>query len=101
MEPMELNGCANGAQIANVSQHFTITALPWNDLSFTGAPKTYDASACSVGNNNNLIFIFGDAVNNISFTNKFDISSQQWTNVTNGGNQPIGRSSLKIILLSV
>ncbi|CAG8853979.1 32143_t:CDS:1, partial [Gigaspora margarita] len=67
--------------------------LPWNDLSFTGAPKTYDASACSGGNNNNLIFIFGDAVNNISFTNKFDLSSQQWTNVTSGGNEPTKRDN--------
>ncbi|KAF0408745.1 galactose oxidase [Gigaspora margarita] len=70
----------------DVSQNFTITALPWNDLSFTGAPKTSEASACS-GNNNDL-FIFGGMIQNNSFAVKYDISNKQWANTTTGGNEP-------------
>ncbi|CAG8810737.1 13028_t:CDS:2, partial [Gigaspora margarita] len=42
----------------DVSQPFNIPALPWNDLTFTGAPTKFAASACSSENNSDL-FIFG------------------------------------------
>ncbi|KAF0533991.1 hypothetical protein F8M41_010299 [Gigaspora margarita] len=43
-------------------------------------------------NNNNLVFFFGG--DNNSFTHKYDISKQQWADVTNGENQPTGRSDI-------
>ncbi|KAF0494221.1 galactose oxidase [Gigaspora margarita] len=49
----------------DVSQHFAITALQWNDLTFTG--PTLDV---------------GSSI------------KQQWANVTNVGNQPTGRSQI-------
>ncbi|CAG8487766.1 16913_t:CDS:2 [Gigaspora margarita] len=81
----------------DVSQNFTITALPWNNLIFTGAPQNAITSACSGGNNNDLIFIFGGLNNvyeNSPFTSKFDISNQYWTNVTSGENEPTKRDSI-------
>ncbi|CAG8782908.1 2949_t:CDS:2, partial [Gigaspora margarita] len=41
-----------------VSQHFTITALQWNDLTFTSSTLDVGSSMCSGGNNYDLIFIF-------------------------------------------
>ncbi|CAG8719917.1 26935_t:CDS:10, partial [Gigaspora margarita] len=61
----------------DVFQNFAITALPWNDLSFTGASKTAKASACS--RNNNDLFIFGGIIQNNLFA---------WANTTTGGNEP-------------
>ncbi|CAG8463462.1 20677_t:CDS:2 [Gigaspora margarita] len=69
----------------DVSKHFTITALPWNDLNFTGSLQNAYISyipACSGGHFNDFIFIFGVLYNNfanVSFTYIFDISQQQWT----------------------
>ncbi|KAF0555789.1 galactose oxidase [Gigaspora margarita] len=59
----------------DVSQNFTMKALPWNDLTFTGIFANIDASMCSGGSNNDLIL--------------FSV----WTDVRNGGNQPTGRVS--------
>ncbi|CAG8811783.1 6301_t:CDS:2, partial [Gigaspora margarita] len=66
-----------------VSQNFTMKALPWNDLTFTGIFANIDASMCSGGSNNDLIFVFGGAFDYNSFTYKYDISKQQWTDVRN------------------
>ncbi|KAF0543539.1 galactose oxidase [Gigaspora margarita] len=43
----------------DVSQHFTIAELQWNDLTFTGPILNIGASMCSGGSNNDLIFTFG------------------------------------------
>ncbi|RIB09625.1 hypothetical protein C2G38_2267332 [Gigaspora rosea] len=78
----------------DVSQSFNISALPWNDLTFTGATKNLAASACS-GENNNDLFIFGgfSALGDpYSIVVKYDINNQNWTDITNDGNEPAGRN---------
>ncbi|KAF0501092.1 galactose oxidase [Gigaspora margarita] len=75
----------------DVSKPFTTTnniLIPWIDLTYTGGPLKYSATACIGGKNNDMIFIFGgiSPLNVIqSFVNQFDTSIQQWINITSVG----------------
>ncbi|RIB04232.1 hypothetical protein C2G38_2048601 [Gigaspora rosea] len=75
------------------SQNFTTTAdLQWNNLNLTGSPRKMFETACIGGNNNDLIFIFGNengTDNEFTFTSKFDTRNQQWSFVTSGVNGPV------------
>ncbi|RIB01603.1 hypothetical protein C2G38_2050743 [Gigaspora rosea] len=75
------------------SQNFTTTgALQWNDLTHTGSPRKQFETTCIGGNNNDLIFIFGNENGNddeTTFTSKFDTRNQQWSFVTSGVNGPV------------
>ncbi|RIB30902.1 hypothetical protein C2G38_2237991 [Gigaspora rosea] len=68
------HGGSNGVNHTNdffyldVSQDFSITDLPWNNLPFPGTPRNHQASACKGGKNDDLIFIFGGNVPEKSFS---------------------------------
>ncbi|CAG8790952.1 31878_t:CDS:2 [Gigaspora margarita] len=78
----------------DVSKPFTTTdnvSIPWIDLTYTGGPLKYSATACIGGKNNDMIFIFGGISPlgvNQSFVNPFDTNKQQWINITSVGNIP-------------
>ncbi|RIB29125.1 hypothetical protein C2G38_2027991 [Gigaspora rosea] len=82
----------------DVSKPFTTTdngLMQWVDLTYTGSPLKYAATACIGGKNNDMIFIFGghshssgDFYANQSFVNQFDTNKQQWINIASVGNVP-------------
>ncbi|RIB22540.1 hypothetical protein C2G38_2295025 [Gigaspora rosea] len=77
---------------SDVSQPFNIETLTWNDLTYTGAPTKFYASACNGASNNDL-FIFGGTPfggTSNSFAVKYDINDQHWTEITSGENEPKG-----------
>ncbi|CAG8803733.1 21481_t:CDS:2, partial [Gigaspora margarita] len=63
-------------------------SIPWIDLNYTGGPFKEHNTACTSGESNDMIFIFGGFPINQSFVNQFDTSKQQWTNITTNGNAP-------------
>ncbi|RIB14724.1 hypothetical protein C2G38_1633450 [Gigaspora rosea] len=79
----------------DVSKPFTTTdnvSMPWIDLTYTGGPQKYSATACIGGKNNDMIFIFGGLEPLQSFVNLFDTNKQRWINITSVGNVPPNRS---------
>ncbi|CAG8451379.1 21078_t:CDS:2 [Cetraspora pellucida] len=66
------------------------TSMPWFDLTDINSPKTLKGSACSGGENNGLLFVFGGYIygsDNIS-SHQYDISKKVWTDIKSG---PINR----------
>ncbi|CAG8640932.1 42726_t:CDS:2 [Gigaspora margarita] len=68
----------------DVSKQFSTTdnaSIPWVDLTYTGGPFKGEATACSGGKNNDIIFILGgyySYYDNQFDVNQFDTSTQQW-----------------------
>ncbi|RIB14716.1 hypothetical protein C2G38_2143914 [Gigaspora rosea] len=82
----------------DVSKPFTTTdnvSIPWIDLTYTSGPSKIEATACTGGKNNDMIFIFGGSSPPTviqSFVNPFDTNKQQWIKITSVGNIPSYRS---------
>ncbi|KAF0557223.1 galactose oxidase [Gigaspora margarita] len=84
-------GVTNEFFYLDISKPFSTTdnvSIPWIDLTYTGGPFKGEATACSGGKNNDMIFILGgyynSNYNNNSFVNQFDTSIQQWFNIESG-----------------
>ncbi|KAF0528058.1 galactose oxidase [Gigaspora margarita] len=79
----------------DVSEQFTLTdnvSIPWIDLTYTGGPQKYLATACIGGKNNDMVFIFGGRTDSRqSFVNQFDTSKHKWTDITSVGSVPADR----------
>ncbi|KAF0411907.1 hypothetical protein F8M41_008108 [Gigaspora margarita] len=58
-----------------------------NDISFTGAPRTSEASAYSNRSNDNL-FIFGGIIQYNPYIVKYDTSYKMWTKITTESESP-------------